>query len=74
MSGLGDGTFWAGDPVWVMQSDGTRRAGQYLGAREASAWTGGSEKAFVVYLDTQSGGEVEVDRVVPRALDPWCAR
>jgi hypothetical protein len=26
----------------------------------------GTAKAYVVYLDTHEGGEVEIDRVVPR--------
>jgi hypothetical protein len=52
--------------VWVIQADGSQRAGEYVGGAETSAWFGGSPTVFVAYPDTQSGEAVEVDRVIPR--------
>ncbi len=66
MTGIGDGPFHKGEPVWVMQSDGSQRAGEYVGVAETSAWFGGPPTVIVVYPDTRSGEAVEVDRVLPR--------
>ena len=66
MTDIGDGPFHKGEPVWVMEADGSQRAAEYIGAREANAWFGGAPMVFVMYTDTRSAGTVEVDRVVPR--------
>jgi hypothetical protein len=58
--------FYKGQPVWVMEADGSQRAADFVGEAETSAWFGGPPKVYVVYLDDRSGGSVEVDRVVPR--------
>jgi hypothetical protein len=50
----------------VIQSDGSQRAAEYVGEGEMSAWFGGSPSVIVVYPDDQSGGMVEVDRVIAR--------
>jgi hypothetical protein len=63
---IGDGPFKQGEPVWVVQGDGSQRAAEYVGVEETSAWFGGPPRALVVYPDTRSGEAVEVDRVVPR--------
>ncbi|HEY3866088.1 MAG TPA: hypothetical protein VGL54_08395 [Solirubrobacteraceae bacterium] len=63
---IADGPFREGQPVWVIQADGSRRAGEYVGGAETSAWFGGSPTVFVAYPDTRSGEAVEVDRVIPR--------
>jgi hypothetical protein len=63
---IGDGPFYKGQPVWVAQEDGSQRAAEYVGVREANAWFGGAQSAIVVYADTRTGGAVEVDRVIPR--------
>ncbi len=52
--------------MWVIQADGSQRAGEYVGGAETSAWFGGAPTVFVAYPDTQSGEAVEVDRVIPR--------
>ena len=66
MGDLGDGPFHKGQAVWVMEADGSQRAAEYVGVREASAFFGGPPGVIVVYLDTRAGGSVEVDRVIPR--------
>lgn len=66
MSAIGDGSFRRGQPVWVMEPGGSRRAAEYVGEGETSAWFGGPPTVIVVYLDTRSGATVEVDRVIPR--------
>jgi hypothetical protein len=63
---LGDGPFHEGQAVWVMEADGSQRAAEYVGVREASAFFGGAPSVLVVYLDTRAAGAVEVDRVIPR--------
>lgn len=69
MTDIGDSQFHRGQPVWVMQEDGSRRAGEYVGEGELSAWFGGAPTVIVVYPDTQTGGPVEVDRVIARELE-----
>jgi hypothetical protein len=66
MSNIGDGQFHQGEPVWVIQGDGSQRAAEYVGVGEASAWFGGPPEVLVVYPETKSGEAVEFDRVIPR--------
>ncbi len=66
LTDIGDSMFHKGQPVWVIQSDGSQRAAEYVGEGEMSAWFGGSPTVIVVYPDTHSGGAVEVDRVIAR--------
>src|ERR1035437_5208204 len=54
MTDIGDGPFHKGEPVWVMQDDGSQRAAEYVGVRETSAWFGGAPTVIVVYPDTRS--------------------
>jgi hypothetical protein len=63
---IGDTQFRKGDPVWVVGSDGSERAADYVGEAETSAWFGGPPRVYVVYLDTQTGDSVEVERVIAR--------
>jgi hypothetical protein len=63
---IGDGAFHKGQPVWVMQEDGSQRAADYVGEGETSAWFGGPPTVIVVFLDTRTGAAVEFDRVIPR--------
>jgi hypothetical protein len=67
MSDLGDGPFHKGQPVWVLASDGSQRAAEYVGEAETSAWFGGAPRVLVVYQEVHSAEAVEVDRVIPRA-------
>lgn len=66
MADVIDGPFHEGQPVWVMQLDGSRRPAEYVGEGEMSAWFGGSPTVIVVFPDTRTGAAVEVDRVVAR--------
>jgi hypothetical protein len=66
MTDIGDGAFHKGEPVWVMEADGSQRPAEYIGERELGTWFGGPPMVLVFYTDTRSGGAVEVDRVVPR--------
>jgi hypothetical protein len=66
MMSVGDGRFHKGQPVWVMEPDGSQRAADFVGEGELNAWFGGSPTVIVVYLDTRAGEAVEVDRVIPR--------
>ena len=66
MTDIGDGAFHKGQPIWVMQDDGSPRAAEYVGEGELSAWFGGPPTVLVVYEDTRSGAAVELDRVIPR--------
>jgi hypothetical protein len=69
LTDIGDSEFHKGQPVWVMQQDGSRRAADYVGEGELSAWFGGAPTVIVVYPDTRTGESVEVDRVIPREAD-----
>jgi hypothetical protein len=69
VSDIGDGPFHKGQPVWVVQSDGSQRAAEYVGVGEISAWFGGPPTVIVVYPESHSGASVEVDRVIPRDSD-----
>lgn len=66
MSTIGDSQFQKGDPVWVVEADGSTRAAEYVGEGELSAWFGGVPTVIVVYEDADVGEAVEVDRVIPR--------
>lgn len=66
MSAIGDSRFHKGQPVWVMEADGSQRAAEYVGEEETGAWFGGPPKVIVVFVDTRSGAEVDVDRVIAR--------
>jgi hypothetical protein len=66
MTDIGDGQFHKGQPIWVVEADGSRRAADFVGEGELSAWFGGPPTVIVVYLDTHDGEAVEVDRVIPR--------
>ena len=58
--------FEPGEPVWVMEADGTQRRAEYLGARVMSVWRGGPPMVFVLHAGSHSAEAVEVDRVIPR--------
>lgn len=68
MTDIGDTQFHKGQPVWVIEPDGSQRAAEYVGEGETSAWFGGSPTVFVVFLDDRRGAAVEVDRVIARDL------
>ncbi len=66
MTDIGDGTFHQGEPVWVVQDDGSQLPAEFVGEGEMSAWFGGSPTVIVVYPGAESPAVVEVDRVIPR--------
>jgi hypothetical protein len=66
VSDIGDSMFHKGQPIWVMEPDGSQRAAEYVGEGELSAWFGGTPTVFVVYADTREGAAVEIDRVIAR--------
>jgi len=66
MNDVVDGPFHRGQDVWVMLEDGSRRAAEYVGEGEMSAWFGGAPTVIVVFPDTQTGAAVEMDRVIAR--------
>jgi hypothetical protein len=66
MSSIGDSRFHKGQPVWVIQPDGSQRPAEYVGEAELGAWFGGSPQVIVVFTDTKTGAEVDVDRVIAR--------
>jgi len=60
MTSVGDGQFHKGQPVWVIEPDGSQRAADFVGEGEMSTWFGGSPTAIVVVcLDTQTGEAVD---------------
>ena len=58
-------TFQEGQTIWVEQSDGSQRAGIFVG-EAAQSWLGGGPGAYVVYPDTRDGEEVSMMRVIAR--------
>jgi hypothetical protein len=60
------GPFEPGEPVWVMEANGSQRSAEYLGARVVSVWRSGPPMVFVLYSDSHAAEAVEMDRVIPR--------
>ena len=58
--------FERGEPVWVLGEDGSRRAAEYVGEADMSAWFGGPPRIIVVFDDDHSGAEVLFETVVRR--------
>jgi hypothetical protein len=58
--------FQQGQKVWVMLEDGEQRAAVYVGEGDSASWLGGAPRAFVVFDDDQSRGEVPLGTVIPR--------
>ncbi len=69
MTDIGDGAFHKGQPVWVIDEDGSQRPGIYVGEGETSAWFGGPPQVIVVHPETKSGEQVAIDRVIARDED-----
>jgi hypothetical protein len=66
LTDIGDSQFHKGQPIWVIEQNGTQRAAEYVGEGELSAWFGGSPTVLVVFEDTRTGAAVEIDRVIAR--------
>lgn len=70
--------FQKGQKVWVLDRDGASRPALYVGTEtqmgglvggEVGWWLGagsGAMRAYVVFEDTRTTGQVEIDRIVPR--------
>ncbi len=58
--------FREGDPVWVEQSDGTQRAGVFVGDADQATWFGGPPLVYVVLPDSREAVSVPLARVVRR--------
>ena len=68
MTDIGPTGFQEGQPIWVIEPDGSRRAAEYVGEAETSTWFGGPPRSYVVYLDTRKGDAVEAERLLPREV------
>jgi hypothetical protein len=60
---LPDDVFDVGQPVWVVQRDGSERPAEYVGQGPDEFDAG---KAFVIFVDAPSRAFVEFDRLRPR--------
>ncbi len=68
MRHLSDGPFRKGEPIWVVEPNGTRRAAEFVGDRESGTWFGGAASVFVIYVDSGSTDAVELDRILAREV------
>jgi hypothetical protein len=66
MTDKGDPQFHTGQPVWVIEPDGSWRRGEYVGEGEGCARLPEPRRAFVVFIDPAGSEVVEVDRLRPR--------
>src|SRR5205807_9881248 len=51
MTESGDSLFHTGQPVWVMEPDGSSRPGEYIGEGETAEGLLGPPEALVIYVD-----------------------
>jgi hypothetical protein len=58
--------FHEGQPIWVMQADGSAKPGVFVGEVDSASWFGGAPQVYVAYPETKSGEAVEFDRVTAR--------
>ena len=58
--------FKKGQKIWVHTQDGGARPAVYVGDGENATFFGGPPLAYVVMVDTEEGGEVELDRITAR--------
>jgi hypothetical protein len=61
-----DGLFEQGQKLWVQEPGGDVRPAVYVGDGDNAAFFGGPPLAYVVFVDTREGVEVELDRLIPR--------
>jgi hypothetical protein len=61
------GQFKRGDKLWVHGPGGSARPAICVGDGENAVFLGGPGLVYVVFEDTREPGEVEIDRVTPRA-------
>lgn len=61
--------FDEGQHVWVMEPDGSTRAGVYVGDNESAGFFGGMPSAYVAFPDTHEAQVVGFERISPREED-----
>lgn len=63
MADSADRHFHTGQPVWVIEPDGSERPGEYLGAGQESGSLPGPPKALIIFIDAPGVEVVEVKRL-----------
>lgn len=63
MADCADRHFHTGQPVWVVEPDGSERPGEYLGEGEECGSLPGPRKALVIFIDAPGVEVVEVERL-----------
>src|SRR5947209_18637481 len=58
--------FHIGQPVWLMEPDGSRRPCEYVGEGERSGGSPGPPEALVIYVDGPGHDVVAIERLRPR--------
>ena len=58
--------FEKGQKIWIHNPDGSARPGIFVGEGENATFFGGPPLCYVVTEDTKEGGEVALDRIMPR--------
>src|SRR5436309_5284338 len=66
MTDSGASQFHTGQPVWVIEPDGSRRPCEYLGQGERPGGLQGSPEALVIYVDRPGHDVVAIERLRPR--------
>ena len=65
MTDVGDRVFRTGQPVWVIQPDGSVRPAEYVG-QATTACPDGWGKALVIYVDASEHDAVDVEQLQER--------
>jgi hypothetical protein len=63
MADSADRHFHTGQPVWVIEPDGSERPGEYLGEGQESGSLPGPPKAVIIFIDAPGAEVVEVERL-----------
>ncbi|MBV8430877.1 MAG: hypothetical protein JO244_06935 [Solirubrobacterales bacterium] len=63
-----DPHFRTGQPVWVVEPDGSSRAAEYIGEGERRRHRSGAPNALVIFVDASGAEVVEVSRLRPRQV------
>jgi hypothetical protein len=63
MADSADRHFHTGQPVWVIEPDGSERPGEYLGEGQESGSLPGPPKALIIFIDAPGFEVVEVERL-----------
>ena len=63
MADSADRHFHTGQPVWVVEPDGSERPGEYVGEGQESGSLPGPPKALIIFIDAPGAEVVEVERL-----------